>query len=113
MGSRWRRRSRCLRAAWSGGERVLRSGARTWTRSNGGSAGAAGPRPTRVMDGLCFKSVYFLDPGGVLFEIATAGPGFAVDEAPAHLGEALVLPPFLEPMRGRIESALPPLRPAA
>jgi glyoxalase family protein len=53
--------------------------------------------------------VYFKEPGGVLFEIATDGPGFATDEDPAHLGEALVLPPWLEPQRGRIERLLPPL----
>jgi glyoxalase family protein len=45
----------------------------------------------------------------VLFELATEGPGFAVDEDPAHLGEKLVLPPFLEQHRGQIERALPPL----
>jgi glyoxalase family protein len=53
--------------------------------------------------------VYFREPGGVLFEIATDGPGFATDEDPAHLGEALVLPPWLEPQREEIESVLPPL----
>jgi hypothetical protein len=53
--------------------------------------------------------VYFKEPGGVLFEIATKGPGFAVDEDPAHLGEALVLPPWFEPSRAEIERGLPPL----
>jgi len=53
--------------------------------------------------------VYFREPGGVLFEIATDGPGFAVDEDPAHLGETLVLPPWLETHRPSIEHALPPL----
>ncbi len=57
--------------------------------------------------------LYFLEPGGVLFELATDGPGFAVDEDRAHLGESLVLPPFLEHLRGNIESVLPSLRPAA
>jgi glyoxalase family protein len=47
----------------------------------------------------------------VLFELATDGPGFAVDEDPAHLGEALVLPPWLEARRGEIETALPALTP--
>ena len=71
---------------------------------------ASGGHPTPVIDRFWFRSVYFKEPGGVLFELATDGPGFAVDEDPAHLGESLVLPPFLEPMRERIEAALPPLR---
>jgi len=70
-------------------------------------------RPTEVIDRFWFKSVYFLEPGGVLFELATEGPGFTADEEPEHLGEQLVLPPWLEPQRQAIESALPPLRPAA
>ena len=70
----------------------------------------AGARPTAVIDRFWFKSVYFMEPGGVLFELATAGPGFAIDESAARLGEQLVLPPFLEPMRARIEAALPTLR---
>jgi glyoxalase family protein len=69
----------------------------------------AGRRPTPVIDRFWFKSVYFKEPGGVLFEIATEGPGFGVDEDPARLGEQLMLPPFLEPMRAQIASALPPL----
>jgi len=68
-------------------------------------------RPTEVIDRFWFKSVYFLEPGGVLFELATDGPGFAVDEDPASLGEHLVLPPWLESRRKEIESALPPLHP--
>jgi glyoxalase family protein len=68
-----------------------------------------GGSPTAVIDRFWFKSVYFQEPGGVLFELATDGPGFAVDEDPAHLGETLVLPPFLERHRGDIERALPPL----
>ena len=70
----------------------------------------AGGRPTPVIDRFWFKSVYFREPGGVLFELATDGPGFAADEDPAHLGETLVLPPWLEASRARIESVLPPLR---
>jgi glyoxalase family protein len=66
---------------------------------------------TPVIDRFWFKSVYFKEPGGVLFELATDGPGFAVDEDPAHLGETLVLPPWLEPARAQIEAVLPPLRP--
>jgi glyoxalase family protein len=73
----------------------------------------AGARPTPVIDRFWFRSVYFLEPGGVLFELATEGPGFAVDEDPARLGETLVLPPWLEPSRERIEAALPVLRPPA
>jgi glyoxalase family protein len=71
---------------------------------------AAGRRPTPLIDRFWFQSVYFLEPGGVLFELATDGPGFAVDEDAAHLGESLVLPPWLESQRGRIESVLPPLQ---
>lgn len=69
----------------------------------------AGRRPTPVIDRFWFRSVYFTEPGGVLFELATDGPGFAVDEDPEHLGETLVLPPWLEHQRGEIEAALPPL----
>jgi glyoxalase family protein len=72
---------------------------------------AAGRRPTPVIDRFWFKSVYFLEPGGVLFELATDGPGFAVDEDPKHLGETLVLPPWLEGERASIEAQLPVLRP--
>ena len=68
-----------------------------------------GAHPTPVIDRFWFKSVYFKEPGGVLFELATDGPGFAVDEDPAHLGETLVLPPWLERERGPIEKVLPPL----
>jgi len=70
---------------------------------------AAGAQPTPVIDRFWFKSVYFKEPGGVLFELATDGPGFAVDEDAAHLGETLVLPPWLEAHRGSIEGALPAL----
>jgi glyoxalase family protein len=73
----------------------------------------AGSNPTPVIDRFWFQSVYFKEPGGVLFELATEGPGFAVDEDPAHLGESLILPPWLEPQRKEIEAALPPLRTAA
>jgi len=71
--------------------------------------GATGGRATDVIDRFWFKSVYFKEPGGVLFEIATEGPGFAVDEDPAHLGESLVLPPWFEPSRAEIERVLPTL----
>jgi glyoxalase family protein len=68
-------------------------------------------RPTEVIDRFWYKSVYFLEPGGVLFELATDGPGFAVDEEMEALGERLVLPPWLENNRGEIEKALPKLKP--
>lgn len=67
-------------------------------------------RPTDVIDRFWFKSVYFLEPGGALFEIATDGPGFTADESIDSLGDHLVLPPWLEPMRDEIEAGLPQLR---
>jgi glyoxalase family protein len=70
---------------------------------------AAGRQPTPVIDRFWFHSVYFREPGGVLFELATDGPGFAVDEDAAHLGERLMLPPWLEPNRTEIEAVLPVL----
>jgi glyoxalase family protein len=69
----------------------------------------AGARPTPVIDRFYFKSVYFLEPSGVLFEIATIGPGFAVDEDERHLGERLSLPPPFESMREQLEATLEPL----
>lgn len=71
---------------------------------------AAGLQVTPVIDRQYFEAIYFRTPGGVLFEIATDPPGFAVDEAPGRLGEALKLPPQYEPQRERIERVLPPLR---
>ena len=68
-----------------------------------------GLRPTPVIDRFYFKSIYFREPGGALFEIATDGPGFAADEPVEHLGEGLALPPFLEPDRERIVAGLVPL----
>ncbi|GIV24118.1 MAG: ring-cleaving dioxygenase [Bacteroidia bacterium] len=70
---------------------------------------AVGLHPTPVIDRFWFKSVYFREPGGVIFELATDGPGFTVDEDPQALGEKLVLPPWLEPYRAEIEAHLPPL----
>ncbi len=64
---------------------------------------------TPVIDRFYFRSIYFREPGGVLFEIATDGPGFATDEDAAHLGERLSLPPFLEPYRVEIEANLQPI----
>lgn len=65
--------------------------------------------PTPVLDRQYFTSIYFREPGGVLFEIATAGPGFAADEDAAHLGEGLKLPPQYEPYRSEIEKAITPV----
>ena len=70
----------------------------------------AGLRPTPQIDRFWFKSVYYREPGGVLFELATDGPGFDRDEDLEHLGEKSILPPWLEPQRKEIEAALPPLQ---
>ncbi len=64
---------------------------------------------TPVLDRQYFHSIYFREPGGILFEVATHPPGFAVDEAPAHLGEALKLPSWVEPQRESIENGLTPI----
>ena len=64
---------------------------------------------TPQIDRFYFRSIYFREPGGVLFEIATDGPGFATDEDAAHLGERLSLPPFLEGRREEIEARLAPI----
>jgi glyoxalase family protein len=71
---------------------------------------AGGARATEVIDRFWFKSIYFREPSGVLFEIATLGPGFDADEDPAHLGEKLVLPPRFEPLRDKIEATLTPIQ---
>ena len=71
---------------------------------------ALGYNVTPVLDRNYFRSIYFRETGGVLFEIATDPPGFAVDEDPEHLGEDLKLPPWLETRRDRLEEVLPPLR---
>jgi glyoxalase family protein len=70
---------------------------------------AAGLGVTPQIDRYYFRSIYFREPGGVLFEIATDGPGFATDEDAARLGERLALPPFLEPHREKIEAGLEPI----
>jgi glyoxalase family protein len=69
----------------------------------------AGLGVTPQIDRYYFRSIYFREPGGVLFEIATDGPGFTSDEDPAHLGERLALPPFLEEHREQIEAGLRPI----
>jgi len=69
----------------------------------------AGYRPTPVIDRFYFKSIYFREPNGILFELATLGPGFATDEDAEHLGERLSLPPDFEHLREQIEPKLTPL----
>ena len=70
----------------------------------------SGLRPTPVIDRTYFHSVYFREPGGVLYELATLPPGFTVDEPKEHLGEALKLPQQYESMRAQLEAELPSLR---
>jgi glyoxalase family protein len=70
---------------------------------------AAGAHPTPVIDRFWFRSIYFREPSGVLFELATFSPGFGADEDAEHLGERLVLPPFLESRREEIEARLTPV----
>ncbi|HVT11092.1 MAG TPA: ring-cleaving dioxygenase [Fimbriimonadaceae bacterium] len=70
---------------------------------------AMGIRTSGQIDRFYFHSLYFREPGGILFELATDGPGFASDEDQAHLGENLALPPFLEGRRAEIEAGLKPL----
>ena len=69
----------------------------------------AGGRATPVIDRFWFRSVYFREPSGVLFELATLGPGFGIDEDPEHLGESLILPPAFEHLRAEVEKVLTPL----
>jgi len=71
---------------------------------------ALGTNVTPIIDRKYFRSIYFREPGGVLFEIATDAPGFAIDESKDRLGLSLVLPPWLEPRRAELEAALPPIR---
>jgi glyoxalase family protein len=74
---------------------------------------AAGHRTTPQIDRQYFNAIYFREPGGVLFEIATDPPGFAVDEPAETMGQRLMLPAKYEPIRDRIERVLPPLQVAA
>jgi glyoxalase family protein len=69
----------------------------------------AGGSPTPVIDRFYFRSIYFREPSGVLFEIATIGPGFTTDEPLEHLGERLSLPPAFEHLREQVEPILTPL----
>ena len=93
--------------AWS----VLRSEIERWQEQ----VSAAGARPTPVIDRFYFESVYFREPGGILYELATSdGDGFAADESADEMGQGLALPPFLESRRAEIEprlAALPDTRP--
>jgi glyoxalase family protein len=68
-----------------------------------------GAHPTPVIDRFYFRSIYFREPSGVLFEIATIGPGFTTDEPLEHLGERLSLPPAFEHLREQVEPLLTPL----
>ncbi len=70
---------------------------------------SAGAQPTPVIDRFYFRSIYFREPSGVLFEIATLGPGFTVDEPLEHLGEKLSLPPDYEHLRAEVEPNLRPV----
>jgi glyoxalase family protein len=70
---------------------------------------SAGASPTPVIDRYYFRSIYFREPSGVLFEIATLGPGFTVDEPLEHLGEKLSLPPDFEHLRAEVEPNLRPI----
>jgi glyoxalase family protein len=74
-----------------------------------GVAEQGGAQPTPVIDRHYFRSIYFREPSGVLFEIATLGPGFTVDEPLESLGERLSLPPSFEPLRDRVEPLLTPI----
>jgi glyoxalase family protein len=70
---------------------------------------AAGVHPSPIIDRFWFRSIYFREPSGVLFELATLGPGFSLDEDPEHLGETLILPPAFEHLRAQVEPILTPL----
>lgn len=69
----------------------------------------AGLRVTPIMDRVYFKSIYMNDPDGHIVELATVGPGFAIDEDVSELGQHLMLPPWLERNRAEIEQVLPPI----
>ena len=72
-------------------------------------AAADGASPTPIIDRFWFRSIYFREPSGVLFELATPSPGFTIDEPLETLGEKLSIPPFLESRRADIEAAVKPL----
>ena len=97
------RRAQALQA-WHAGQH--KEAATLWQEA----LAAVGHRTTDVIDRQYFNAIYFREPGGVLFEIATDPPGFAIDEPVATMGSKLMLPAQYEPMRARIEQVLPPLR---
>lgn len=70
----------------------------------------AGTNPSPVLDRYYFRSVYFHEPGGTLFELATDGPGFMLDQSYEKLGSGFTLQPWFEPLRGEITASLPPVR---
>ncbi len=86
-------------------------GLRGWTITRRGASGWRGPAPspTPVIDRFYFRSIYFREPSGVLFEIATLGPGFTADEPFETLGEGLSLPPNYEHLREELKDILTPL----
>jgi glyoxalase family protein len=89
---------------------AFRAGSEPAQREQRAEVEAKGIEITPVIDRRYFRSVYFREPGGVLFEIATDGPGFTIDEPAAELGGRLMLPPEYEPRRREIEEMLPTLR---
>ena len=91
------------RSTTSPGRRVRR--ARRLARAGAG----AGFQITPVIDRFYFRSVYFREPGGILYELASIGPGFTTDEPPESLGERLALPPDFERLRAQVEPVLTPL----
>ena len=98
--------------AWLSAPFITSLFARPTTRSNSewlAEIGDLGYNISPVMDRIYFHSIYYREPGGILFEIATDSPGFAIDEPVEQLGGALQLPPWLETLRPRIEAALPPI----
>ena len=79
------------------------------TRFQARRSAGFGIRSSGEVERYYFKSLYFREPNGILFEIATDGPGFTADEPLESLGERLALPPFLEPRRAEIEAGLKPI----
>ena len=108
----WTCRRGGRRGGWaSGPSTTSRSACRTTRRKwrSRETLLGMGLQPTPQIDRQYFRSVYTREPGGILFEVATDPPGFAVDEPASELGRSLKLPPQYEPMRAQIEARLPPL----
>ena len=109
------RRGRARSAAGAPGRgrrpprRLPHAGRRRVRRLGRAARELAHRRNSGPVDRFYFRSLYFREPNGILFEIATDGPGFATDEPLETLGERLALPPFLEPRRAAIEAGLKPL----